>query len=108
MQLSTVHVYLTYPFVLSWSLLEAMSCGCAIAASDTAPVREVIHDKKTGRLVDFFDYQNIAEQVCHLLAHPEEREFLGKAARQMALEKYDLKTICLPQQLRWLTDLGIV
>jgi glycosyltransferase involved in cell wall biosynthesis len=107
LQLSTVHVYLTYPFVLSWSLLEAMSCGCAIAASDTAPVREVIHDKKTGRLVDFFDYQDIAEQVCHLLAHPEEREFLGKAARQMALERYDLKTICLPQQLRWLADLGI-
>ena len=108
LQLSTVHVYLTYPFVLSWSLLEAMSCGCAIAASDTAPVREVIYDKKTGRLVNFFDYQDIAEQVCYLLDQPQERDLLGKAAHQLALEKYDLKTICLPQQLQWLADFGIV
>ena len=82
-----------------------MSCGCAIAANDTAPVREVIAHQRTGRLVDFFDYQDIADQVCHLLAQPEERELLGKAARQMVLEKYDLRTICLPQQLQWLADL---
>lgn len=55
LQLSTVHVYLTYPFVLSWSLLEAMSAGCAIVASDTAPVREVINHNETGLWVDFFD-----------------------------------------------------
>lgn len=53
LQISRVHVYLTYPFVLSWSLIEAMSSGCAILASDTAPVREAIIDGQTGRLLPF-------------------------------------------------------
>jgi hypothetical protein len=66
LQLATVHVYLTYPFVLSWSLLEAMSGGCSIIASDTAPVREVIEHDVTGRLVDFFDTDALATEVCAL------------------------------------------
>lgn len=106
LQISTVHVYLSYPFVLSWSLLEAMSCSCSIVASDTAPVREVIGHNETGRLVNFFDYQAIAEQVCQLLDQPEERERLGKAARELTRQRYDLKTICLPQQLNWLEELN--
>ncbi|NDF46568.1 MAG: glycosyltransferase, partial [Betaproteobacteria bacterium] len=67
LQLSTVHVYLTYPFVLSWSLLEAMSLGCAIVGSDTAPVREVIEHDRTGRLVDFFDPAALVQAVGELL-----------------------------------------
>lgn len=106
LQLSTVHVYLTYPFVLSWSLLEAMSAGCAIVASDTAPLREAITQGETGRLVDFFDREALVRQVVALLADPNERQRLGANARAFARERYDLKTICLPQQLRWVEALA--
>ncbi len=105
LQVSTVHVYLTYPFVLSWSLLEAMSSGCAIVGSDTAPVREVITHDQTGRLVDFFDPKGLANEVCNLLADPVARERLGKAAREFACAGYDLKTVCLPRQMAWVNSL---
>jgi glycosyltransferase involved in cell wall biosynthesis len=98
LQLSTVHVYLTYPFVLSWSLLEAMSAGCAIVASDTAPVREVIKHNETGLLVDFFDEKALAERIIHLLNSSQERVQLGNAARDFVLKNYDLKSQCLPRQ----------
>ncbi|RYY74697.1 MAG: glycosyltransferase [Gammaproteobacteria bacterium] len=105
LQISTVHVYLTYPFVLSWSLLEAMSLGCAIVASDTAPVKEVITHNETGRLVDFFDKENLVSQVVDLLQNPTERERLGKMARAFAVKHYDLQTECLPKQLNWVEEL---
>lgn len=94
---STVHVYLTYPFVLSWSLLEAMACECAIVASDTASVREAIIDGVTGRLVDFFNYEQIAQAVIELLQDQASRARLGSAARQHVINHYDLKRVCLPQ-----------
>ena len=106
LQLSTVHVYLTYPFVLSWSLLEAMSVGCAIVASDTQPLREAITHDQTGRLFDFFDPQALVQQVEYLLQNPTERERLGGNARRFALDHYDLQTICLPQQLEWVMNLA--
>ena len=105
LQLSTVHLYLTYPFVLSWSLLEAMSAGCAILASDTAPLQEVIRQDQTGRLVDFFDVNAWVRETCRLLDDPQARETLGKNARACAQSHYDLNTICLPQQLRWVHQL---
>lgn len=105
LQLSTVHVYLTYPFVLSWSLLEAMSVGCAIVASDTAPLREAIKPGETGSLVNFFDSQALADEVCRLLEQPGERERLGVQARQFASEHYDLNRVCLPRQLAWVEAL---
>ena len=106
LQLSTVHVYLTYPFVLSWSLLEAMSVGCAIVASDTPPLREAIGHGDTGRLVDFFDPQAVAGEVCGLLEAPEERARLGARARAFAQANYDLKTVCLPRQIDWVRGLA--
>ena len=105
LQLSTVHVYLTYPFVLSWSLLEAMSVGCAIVASDTQPLREAIRHDDTGRLVNFFDVPGLANEVCALLDDPVARQRLGANARAFAQATYDLKTVCLPRQLHWVQGL---
>jgi glycosyltransferase involved in cell wall biosynthesis len=104
LQISTVHLYLTYPFVLSWSLLEAMSAGCAIVASDTQPLHEAILDGKTGLLVDFFNHGKLVEKVCHLMDHPEERSRLGRNARLFAIQNFDLKTVCLPRQILWVED----
>lgn len=106
LQISRVHVYLTYPFVLSWSLIEAMSSECAIVASDTAPVREAIEDGVTGKLVNFFDPQGLANTLVALLDDPAQRQRLGAQARIRAIERYDLKTICLPQQLAWVAALA--
>jgi glycosyltransferase involved in cell wall biosynthesis len=106
LQCTTVHVYLTYPFVLSWSLLEAMSAGCAIVASDTPPLHEAIRQDETGRLVNFFDVAGLANEVCALLDDPAARQRLGQNARQFALANYDLKTVCLPRQLAWVEGLG--
>ena len=106
LQVSTVHVYLTYPFVLSWSLLEAMSAGCAIVASDTAPVREAIRHGKNGRLVDFFDPAALAHQVAALCEDSAERARLGAQARAFAMENYDLETRCLPRQMAWVQGLA--
>ncbi len=106
LQLSTVHVYLTYPFVLSWSLLEAMSVGCTIVASDTQPLREAIRHNDTGRLVNFFDVPELANDVCALLDDPVARQRLGANARAFAQANYDLKTVCLPRQLQWVQGLA--
>ncbi len=106
LQVSRVHVYLTYPFVLSWSLLEAMSAQCAIVASDVAPVREVMAHDVTGRLVDFFDTEGLVAEVGALLDAPEDRARLGRAARAHVCETYDLATVCLPQQLAWVRALA--
>lgn len=105
LQLSTVHIYLTYPFVLSWSLLEAMSVGCAIVASNTQPLTEAISHGDTGRLVDFFDSTGLANEVCDLLDDPVSRQELGVNARAFAKANYDLKTVCLPRQLQWVEAL---
>jgi len=101
LQVASVHTYLTYPFVLSWSLLEAMSLGCAIVASDTAPVREVITHDQTGCLVDFFDPAALAHGIAALLDDPARRRRLGQAARAKVRARYDLHSVCLPAQMKW-------
>ena len=102
LQVSRVHVYLTYPFVLSWSLLEAMSVGCSIVASDTQPLHEAIKHNDTGLLVDFFDQDALADSVARLLDDEYTRVRLGEAARAFAIENYDLEKHCLPKQIQWL------
>lgn len=106
MQMTMVHVYLTYPFVLSWSLLEAMACEAAIVGSDTAPVRELIADGDTGRLVDFFSTAALTNAVCELMDDPFLRARLGRRARERIVEHYDLHSRCLPQQLQLIRQLG--
>lgn len=103
LQISRVHVYLTYPFVLSWSMLEAMSAGCLLVASKTAPVEEVICDGENGLLVDFFSAAEISERVVAALeAGRNGYADIRQNARRTIVEKYDLKTICLPAQLNLL------
>ena len=98
-QLSRCHIYLTMPFVLSWSLLESMSMGATIVASDVAPVREAITHGETGLLVDFFDHEALARQVAAVLAEPKAHAHLGEAARAHVVEHYDFLTKCLPRHL---------
>jgi len=100
MQVSAVHIYLTYPFVLSWSMLEAMSAGALIVGSRTGPVEEVIEDGRNGVLRDFFDVAGIAEAAIEALAEPARFAALRQAARRTVKERFDLRSICLP---RWLT-----
>lgn len=102
LQISTVHVYLTYPFVLSWSMLEAMSAGCVVVGSNTAPVQEVIHDGHNGFLVDFFDASALALRVAETIAARNEMITIRTAARATILESYDLKRLCLPRMLDYL------
>jgi glycosyltransferase involved in cell wall biosynthesis len=106
LQISTVHVYLTYPFVLSWSVFEAMSAGCAVVASNTQPLHEAITDNETGMLVDFFAIESWVEKISQLLDNPEQRAYLGKNARIFAQTHYDLQTVCLPKQLAWVKQLA--
>lgn len=102
LQVSAAHVYLTYPFVLSWSMLEAMAAGCVLVASNVTPVTEVIEAGKNGVLVDFFDSVALAEKIAEVLAHPEQFKLIRGLARQTIVENYDLKTICLPNALSFL------
>lgn len=103
MQVSAVHVYLTYPFVLSWSLMEAMSIGCLVVGSDTAPVREVIEHGRNGLLTDFFDAEALAQVTADALARQAGLRLLREEARRTIVDSYDLRTRCLPEILSTLT-----
>jgi glycosyltransferase involved in cell wall biosynthesis len=88
LQASSVHVYLTIPFVLSWSMMEAMSAGCLVVGSDTEPVRELIADGENGRLVDFYDVRRIADAIVEGLETPEKFKPMRAAARRSILARY--------------------
>lgn len=101
LQASTVHVYLTRPFVLSWSMLEAMATGCLVLASDTPPVAEVIEDGKNGLLFDFFSPQQIVDRIAEVLKHPDGLAQIRQNARETIVKDYRLAKL-LPQHLRWI------
>lgn len=105
LQVSSAHVYLTYPFVLSWSFIEAMAAGCAIVGSATPPVLEVLEDGRNGLLVDFFSPGAIADRVDEILDHPSRMAHLRHAVRQDAVRRFDLATVTLPRWLELIADL---
>ena len=105
LQVSSVHIHLSYPFVLSWSFLEALSAGCVVAASATAPVLEVLRDGENGMAVNFFSTGEICDRVDEILDHPDRQQAMRDAARATAIRQYDLNTVALP---RWLELLDLL
>ncbi len=106
MQVARVHAYLTYPFVLSWSMMEAMAAGCLIVGSKVPPVEEVIRDGLNGRLVDFFDVSGWSRALTEGLAEPARFAPLRAAARKTIVERYDLATVCLPKMVALVESFG--
>ena len=105
LQISSAHIYLTYPFVLSWSMLESMSAGCLVIGSDTPPVTEVIADGKNGLLVDFFSSKQIAERINEVLSHKDQMAHIRRAARETILERYELNN-CLKKHIKLIRTLA--
>jgi glycosyltransferase involved in cell wall biosynthesis len=96
--LTDLHIYLTVPFVLSWSLMNALACGATVLASKTAPVAEMIEDGGNGLLVDFFDVEGLAKQASRVLDNPVDFKPLGAAGAEMIRSRYSLD-VCLPEML---------
>ncbi|MDJ0825050.1 MAG: glycosyltransferase [Rhodobacter sp.] len=106
LRVGRAHAYLSYPFVLSWSMLEAMSLGCLVVGSKTPPVEEAIEDGVTGHLVDFFDIDGWAEKLIEVLSDPEAQAPIRAAARAHIVERYDLGTVCLPKLMEFVEAAG--
>lgn len=105
LQASTVQAYLTVPFVLSWSLIESLSCGALVVASDTDPVKEVITDGENGFLADFFDHEAFAERIAFALDNHKDLGHIRDAARQTVVDNYAHKDL-LPRHLRLIKDVA--
>ncbi|OLT62939.1 glycosyltransferase [Moorena bouillonii] len=103
LQASSVHIYLTYPFVLSWSMLESMATGCLVVGSNTAPVIEVIENRVNGLLVDFFSPEDIADRVEEALDNRDKMARIRENARETILQRYDLAKL-LPQHIQWIRE----
>ena len=106
MRVTRVHTYFTYPFVLSWSMLEAMAAGALVVGSRTPPVEEVIEDGVNGRLVDFFDIDGLARTLVECLAKPRDFDGMRHNARQTIVERYDLRSRCLPRLIELVERCG--
>lgn len=107
LQISRLHVYLTYPFVLSWSMLEAMAAGCLVLASDTSPVQEVIAHEVNGLLAPFFDVGMLVDSAVHALAEPGKYDEIRKAAVTTIKKRYDFAQIVYPEHLKMLQSLKL-
>ncbi len=106
LQVSRVHLYLTYPFILSWSMLEAMSAGCLVIGSDTAPVQEVLFHQYNGMICPFFEPDTIAAQVSDALANPASYQALRERARSFVIQNFDFESIVFPKHLSLLASLA--
>jgi glycosyltransferase involved in cell wall biosynthesis len=90
LSLSDLHIYLTVPFVLSWSLFDALACGCVVLASATAPVREVLRDQENGLLADFYDVDTLASRAIDVLRDPAAFRPLAEAGAAMIRREFCL------------------
>lgn len=106
LQISSAHVYLTYPFVLSWSALDAMSCGCCIVASDTKPVLEFMQDNYNALLFDFYNVDQQVERIEYALDNKDKMQEIRHNARKTILDKYALKDL-LPQHIEYVKSLAL-
>lgn len=104
LQVSSAHVYLTYPFVLSWSMLEAMAAGCLVIGSSTPSVQELLTDGENGVQVNFFDTEMLAQKVADVLANPQAFVPIRQRAREFIQQRYDLHTHCIPAWIDFLTQ----
>jgi len=107
LQVSAVHVYLTYPFVLSWSFIEALAAGCLVIGSATPPVLEVLRDRENGLAVDFFAVDRLAQLVDEALDHPDQMHPLRERARETAIRDFDLNRRQLPMWHRLLAEIVV-
>ena len=104
LQISSAHIYLTVPFILSWSVLDAMACGCCVVASSTPPVLEVIQDNYNGLLFDFYDIDGLVDRVEYAIDNKEKMKEIRKNAVQTILDNYDFKKL-LPQHIEYIRSL---
>jgi glycosyltransferase involved in cell wall biosynthesis len=98
LSVTRLHLYLSVPFILSWSLMDALACGATVLASDTSPVREMIEHGKNGLLADLYDVEGLADVAARVLEAPDDFRHLGKAGIEMIRQKYSLE-VCLPKML---------
>jgi glycosyltransferase involved in cell wall biosynthesis len=103
---SDLHIYLTVPFVLSWSMMTAMSCGAVVLGSATSPVKEMIRDGENGLLADFFDEEGMARRAVEVLKDPGKYRSLGHAAERMIEERYSLEQV-IPAMVKLYEDAGV-
>ena len=104
LSIGAAHVYYTYPFTLSWSLVEAMACECLILGSDTAPVRDAITNGENGVLLDFFDVKALARAMIAAVREPGRYAGMRKQARVTALARFDHKTVGVPGWIELIDD----
>lgn len=104
-QVSAAHLYLTFPFVLSWSMLESMASGVALVASRTAPVLEVVEDGKNGVLADFFSPEDVVDKICQLLDAPDRNAAMRANARQTVIDRFDLSRL-LPLHMQLVREVA--
>lgn len=104
-QVSAAHIYLTYPFVLSWSAMESMACGAVLISSRTPPVEEVMNDGENALLADFFSPEEVAEKVIYALDHKEKMKDLRIAARKTIVDRYNIKDL-MPLHVKLVEDVA--